>query len=143
MLIKGSCHCGNIAFALEWRGEPREIPARACACSFCTRHGNVWTAHPGSSLTVEVRDPTLVSRYAFGTGTATFHVCARCGVVPVATSEIDGKLYAVANVNTFQDVDATLLRRGTADFDGEATDDRLARRKRNWIGDVQFRSPTI
>jgi hypothetical protein len=85
-----------------------------------------------------VKEPALVSRYAFGTRTAEFHVCSRCGVVPVVTSEIEGRLYAVVNVNTFDGVDAALLRRSPANFDGEGTDSRLARRARNWIGDVQF-----
>src|SRR5262249_9564686 len=41
MLISGRCHCGNISFALDWRPETSEIPARACTCSFCVKHGGV------------------------------------------------------------------------------------------------------
>lgn len=136
MSIRGRCHCGNLSFELEWRGDPAEIPARACGCSFCVRHGNVWTSHPGSRLTVAVADAAPVSRYAFGTGTATFHLCGRCGVVPVVTSEIEGRVYAVVNVNTFEGVEASRLRRASADFEGEETGARLARRKRNWIAEV-------
>jgi hypothetical protein len=51
---------------------------------------------------------------------------------------IDGRLYAVVSVNAFEGVDPVLLRRSPASFDGEGTDDRLARRKRNWIADVRF-----
>ena len=138
MLIKGRCHCGNVAFDLDWAGEAREIPARACGCSFCIKHGGVWTSSPQATLAVSIADPALVSRYAFGTRTAEFHVCVRCGVVPVVTSEIAGRLYAVVNVNTFDGVDAALLRRSPANFDGEGTDSRLERRARNWIGRVQF-----
>jgi hypothetical protein len=138
MLIRGRCHCGNIAFALDWRPEPAEIPARACTCSFCTRHGGVWTSCPGGSLEVRLRDPALVSRYAFGTGTARFHVCRDCGVVPVVTSEIEGCCYAVVNVNAFEDVAPSLLRRAPASFDGEDEAQRLARRQRRWIGAVRF-----
>ena len=65
-------------------------------------------------------------------------MCSRCGVVPVVTSEIAGRLYAVVNVNTFDGVDAAMLRRSPANFDGEGTDSRLERRARNWIGRVQF-----
>jgi hypothetical protein len=136
MSIRGRCHCGNLSFELDWRGDPAEIPARACGCSFCLRHGNVWTSHPGSRLTVAVGDAALLSRYAFGTGTATFHLCGRCGVVPVVTSEIEGRVYAVVNVNTFEGVEASRLRRASADFEGEETGARLARRKRNWIAEV-------
>jgi hypothetical protein len=138
MLIHGKCHCGNIAFQLDWRGEASDIPARACGCSFCTKHGGVWTSHPGSALIVAVGDPALVSEYAFGTRSATFHVCARCGTVPLVTSEIDGHVYAVVNVNVLEDVDPARLRRGPVSFEGEDTASRLARRKRNWIADVRF-----
>ena len=136
MVINGGCHCGNIALELEWPGDPHAIPARACGCSFCVKHGGVWTSNPRARLTVAIRDPSLVSRYAFGSRTATFHVCARCGVVPVVTSAIADRLYAVVNVNALENVDPSWLSRATADFDGEALEARLARRQRNWIGDV-------
>ena len=138
MLIHGKCHCGNISFSLRWEPDPLEIPARACDCSFCSKHGGVWTSHPGGHLKVSVRDPALASTYAFGTRTADFHVCARCGVVPVVTSRIDGRTYAVVSVKAFENVDPALLRAGIASFDGEVTGDRLARRARNWIGQVEF-----
>lgn len=140
MLILGSCHCGNIAFALDWTPEPTEIPARACGCSFCVKHGGVWTSCPTGSLRVTVRDPSRVFDYAFGTKTAAFHICTGCGVVPVVTSRIDGRLYAVASVNAFNDVDPSLLRRAPMNFEEESQGDRLARRKRNWIADVEFAS---
>jgi hypothetical protein len=136
MLIKGKCHCGNIAFSLAWEPDPAEIPARACSCSFCLKHGGVWTSNPGGILEVVVKDPRLVSKYAFGTKTAEFHTCVRCGVVPVVTSRIEGRLYAVVSVNAFEGVDPSLLRRAPASFDGEGNDTRLARRKRNWIANV-------
>ena len=138
MLIHGRCHCGNIAFVLGWEPDPAEIPARACGCSFCVRHGGVWTSHPAGTLKVTVKDPARVSRYAFGSRTAEFHVCARCGVVPVATSLIDGRLYAVVNVNAFEDVDPSLLRHAAAHLDDETKEERLARRQRRWIADVEF-----
>jgi len=138
MRILGSCHCGNIAFTLDWLPEPSEIPARACTCSFCTRHGAVWTACPAGALRIRQRNRDQVSTYEFGTRTAQFHVCASCGVVPVATSLIDGSLYAVVNVNTFENLAPDMLRRAPVTFDNEAEPDRLARRQRNWIAEVAF-----
>jgi hypothetical protein len=138
MLIHGKCHCGNISFSLTWEPDPAEIPARACGCSFCVKHGGVWTSNPVGALQVALADPSLVSRYAFGTRTAEFHTCTRCGVVPVVTSRIDGRLYAVVSVNAFEGVDPARLRRSPASFDGEGTDSRLARRKRNWIANVEY-----
>ena len=139
MLIRGKCHCGNIAFSLTWEPDPVQIPARACGCSFCTKHGGVWTSNPKGALEVVLRDSSLVSRYAFGTRTAQFHICSRCGIVPVVTSTIDGHMYAVVSVNALEGVEQRLLSRAPVDFEGEGTGDRLARRKRNWIADVSFR----
>lgn len=139
LLIDGSCHCGNISFTLDWQSMPTEIPARACGCSFCVKHGGVWTSNPKGALKIKVQDPQRVSRYMFGTRTAEFHVCSNCGIVPVVTSEITGHIYAVVNVNTFNGVDSALLSRSPlGSFDGEGTDTRLARRARNWISKVEF-----
>lgn len=138
LLIHGKCHCGNIYFSLTWEPDPAEIPARACTCSFCIKHGGVWTSNPGGVLKISVKDSSLVSTYAFGTRTAEFKVCARCGVVPVVTSQIDSHLYAVVSVNAFDEIHQSLLRRASASFDGEGKDSRLARRKRNWIANVEY-----
>lgn len=138
MLINGRCHCGNIAYSLNWAPSPTEIPARACGCSFCLKHGGVWTSCPTGSLTVLVKDRAKVSPYTFGTGTASFHVCARCGVVPVVTSRIGGRLYAVVNVHTMEGVDPALLRHAPVSFDTEDEATRLARRARGWIASVEF-----
>jgi len=138
MLIHGRCHCGNISFELAWTPDPIEIPARACSCTFCSRHGGVWTSNPAATLRIAIGDQSLTTRYAFGTRTAEFLVCARCGVVPVVTSLIDGRVYAVVNVNSFENVDPSMLRRAPASFDGEDATSRLARRARVWIGDVHY-----
>lgn len=138
MLIQGGCHCGNISFELDWAPDPAEIPARACGCSFCVKHGGVWTSNPDSALRVTLQDSALDPGYFFGTRTGRFHVCARCGVVPLVTCTLDGRTHAVVNVNTFHDVARSLLRPVAASFEGEDIEARLARRKRNWIGDVSF-----
>jgi hypothetical protein len=57
--------------------------------------------------------------------------------VPFVTSEIEGREYAVVNVNMFEGVDPSMLRKAGADFEGENVESRLARRKRNWIPDVR------
>jgi len=138
MLIRGKCHCGNISFSLLWEPDPAQITGRACNCSFCSKHGGVWTSNPRGALRIVVSDPTLVSKYAFGTRAASFHTCLRCGVVPVVTSRIDGQLYGVVSVNAFEGVDRSLIRRESTDFHGEETADRLARWKRNWIANVEY-----
>jgi hypothetical protein len=138
VLIAGGCHCGNIRFGLTWLPEPAQIPARACGCTFCRKHGGVWTSCPGGALAVTLRDPTLVHAYSFGTRTADFHTCRACGVVPFVTSRIGGRLYAVVSVNAFEGVDPALLVHAPADFEGESEAQRLERRTRYWIGDVRI-----
>jgi hypothetical protein len=138
MLIDGKCHCGNIAFVLDWPGVLAEVVARECGCSFCVKHGGVWTSNRDAKLSVSLQLAGLVSKYAFGTETATFYVCTRCGAVPIVTSEIADHLYAIVNVNTFENFDSLRLRRQPVSFDGEETQSRLARRQRNWIADVRI-----
>ena len=138
MQINGSCHCANIRFTLHWQPDPIEIPARACGCSFCVKHGGVWTSCPTGRLRVTVSRPQRVVHYEFGTKTAQFHVCMDCGITPVVTSRIGGRLYAVVSVNAFDNVDVASLRRTPASFDGEGEADRLTRRQRNWISTVEF-----
>ena len=136
--VDGKCHCGNIAFELVWPDDASAILACACDCSFCTKHAGVWTLNPKAKLRISVQSDADVSRYEFATKTARFHVCRRCGVVPVVTCELDGRTYAAVNVNTFVGVDAATLHRAPASFEGEDLGTRLARRTRNWIADVQF-----
>ena len=139
MLIAGGCHCENIRFVLAWEPDPVEIVARACTCGFCVKHGNVWTSKPDARLELEIRNPTFVAQYEFGTKTAQFHICTQCGVVPAVTCSIGGKLYAVVNVNTFDDALSAPVRRVPATLDNESTSDRLDRRRRNWIGHVTLK----
>ena len=138
MRINGSCHCRNITFALDWQPDSETIPARVCSCSYCRKRGGVWTACPEGSLRVAIANPAEVSPYRFDSETADFHVCTRCGDVPVVTSRIEGRLFAVVSVNAFDDFDRSRLARAASNVEGENEDARLARRERNWIGDVMF-----
>lgn len=130
--IHGSCHCGNISFTFDWPDSGGFIPVRACGCTFCQKHQGVWTSHPEGLVKLSVDDPSRVQRYRFGTETADFHICSECGVAPVVTCEIDESHYAVVNVHCFDNVDRAELEESATDFEGETTEDRLARRKRNW-----------
>jgi hypothetical protein len=58
--------------------------------------------------------------------------------VPIVTSEIANRVYAVVNVNTFENLDPSRLRKGIANFGGEDVESRLARRRANWIADVRI-----
>ncbi len=134
--IEGGCHCGNIRFTFELPDAGGAIPVRSCGCSFCAKHGGAYTSHPGAAIDVRITDPPEAMRYRFGTETADFHICRKCGVVPVVTSLIDGNLFAVISVNAFEGVDPADFDRSEVNFDGETVADRLARRRRNWIPNV-------
>ena len=142
MLITGRCHCGNLAFELDWAPDPHEIHARTCTCSFCRSHGATWTSHPRARLRVAVRDSARVNIYRFGSGTADFHVCTDCGVVPLVSCVLDDTRYAVVNVNVFDDAARALVRPAPASFESEELTGRLERRKRTWIRDVEYTTPT-
>ncbi len=137
MNLVGGCHCGNLSVALDWPDDA-VVPVRCCGCSFCRRHAGSWTSHPRASLTVRVRSRADLSRYRFGTETADFLICARCGLVPAAVSRIDGRDYAVVNVRTLELDPAQRAPPQSTDFDGEDIAQRLKRRQRNWIGDVRI-----
>jgi hypothetical protein len=137
-LIAGGCHCGNLRLELQWPAGAEEMPARACGCSFCTKHGGVWTSHPAARLVLRIADPAEATRYRFGTGTADFHICRACGAVPAVTCALEGRTYAVVNVNCLEGIDPANLDRVATDFEGEATADRLARRRARWIAEVAF-----
>jgi hypothetical protein len=136
MKIKGACHCGNISFVLDWPETAVPIGVRACSCSFCTKHGGVYTSHPESRLEARLADPSQVSKYRFATRTADFFLCLRCGALPFITSLIDDHLYAVVNVNTFVDFDRSQLETSRTDFAGETVESRLQRRSQSWIPEV-------
>jgi hypothetical protein len=61
VLIQGRCHCGNVTFTLAWEPDPSEIPARACGCTFCVKHGGVWTSNPRGSLRVTLNERGTVT----------------------------------------------------------------------------------
>ena len=82
--------------------------------------------------------PRSWNRYRFGHKTADFCVCRDCGVTPFVLSDIDGHTYAVVSVHALEDIDLAEMSRKPADFDGEGESDRLGRRSRSWISNVNY-----
>ena len=70
----GGCHCGNIRFWFDWPAQAENIPVRACGCSFCTKHGAVWTSHPEGQFQLQITDAFQAKRYQFGQKTADMHL---------------------------------------------------------------------
>ena len=71
------------------------------------------------------RPQAQAALYRFGTKTADFHLCQSCGVIPVVTCMLEGRQYAVLNVNAFDDIDPAIFDQSPTDFEGETVDTRL------------------
>lgn len=144
LLIEGGCHCRKLRYKLGWPVSPSgdeevKIPARRCSCSFCTRIDGVWTSHPEATLAISEAGDLPPTKYRFATGTADFLFCSQCGITPVVVCEIEGRKFAVVNVNTFdEDSGGFTLDYGDTNFDGESLDDRQGRRKARWIGRIAW-----
>ncbi len=136
--IKGSCHCKNIQYYLHWPKDVTAIATRACGCSFCKKHAGAWTSNTDAVLRASISVPKEVTQYHFGTRTAVFYVCKTCGAVPFVTSMIESRLHAVINTNTFDNCGEFEFITSATDFDGEDTQERIARRQRNWINQVEI-----
>jgi hypothetical protein len=139
--IHASCHCGNIRVTFDRPQSIAAITARACGCAMCRKHGAAWTSHPDGRFHLHIADDKRVACYRFGTKTADFHLCLTCGAIPIVTCTIEGTRYAVFNVNTFDDVNRSQLVEAAADFEGETTQDRLGRRRRNWTPEADSSLP--
>jgi len=129
--IHGRCHCGNLSYVLDW--PLTDAPTlRACGCDYCSRHGALWTSHPTAAVTLTIAEPEQVLPYRFGTASADFLVCRRCGILTLTRCALDAGLRTVVNANTFENLALEDCARVATDFDGEDRAQRLARRQRNW-----------
>jgi hypothetical protein len=136
----GGCHCGNIHVRLRLSQAPADTPLRACACSFCRAHQTRTVADPDGMFEVAANDWLLVERYRFGSRTADYLVCRRCGVYVGAVCETETGLRAVVNVNCLADRARFTQAPSAPDYDGETTTARLARRAANWMPAAMRRS---
>lgn len=132
----GRCHCGTVAYVLETNASVMDA-LRRCKCEFCTKAGPLWASDPAGKLAIRVQQAKSIRRYRFGSETADFLFCSRCGTLVGASCLIDGKDYAIINARTLC-TDEDLVASSTHDFEKEYVDDRLERRRQNWIGNVIF-----
>jgi len=129
---RGGCHCGNLRLTLRLSQAPEDVRLRACGCSFCRAHNTRTVSDPRGAVDISADDWALVELYRFGTGTAEFMICKRCGVYIGAVGETAAGMRAVINTNCLDDRAALTAQPHPTDHEGEATEDRLARRAANW-----------
>lgn len=139
MQHRGGCHCGNLRLALFLSESPEKVRLRSCGCTFCRAHGTRTTSDPKGSVEVWADDWSLVEPYRFGTGTAEFLICRRCGVYIGAFCETGEGACAVINTNALEDRARFAGEPTRYDHEGETRDARLARRAANWTPAVIHR----
>jgi hypothetical protein len=128
---RGSCHCGNLRWALHSALSLAQLPVRTCGCGFCRKHGLLTTSDPQGEMEFIVTNPTAVLRYRFDTGTADFLSCGRCGVYVGAQMEEAGRYYAIANLRTLEGEGEVGMVQ-PMDYSRESVGERLTRRASRW-----------
>jgi hypothetical protein len=130
---QGGCHCGNLRVQVRLTRPPAEMPIRSCACSFCRSHGTRTVSDPMGQADLRASDWSLVERYRFGSRTADYLLCRRCGVYVGAICETPAGCRAVINTRCLEDRAAFVGEAMHPDYDGEAVEARLARRAASWM----------
>lgn len=112
MPVRGSCHCGKIAYRLE--EEPTE--AMECNCSICRRKGYLLSFFSPSAFTLETsRDDITV--YTFGKQVIRHQFCKTCGCAPFGEGTDDkGNTMVAINLRCAEGVDLTKIK--ITHFDG-------------------------
>jgi hypothetical protein len=130
---QGGCHCGNLRIRVRLTKPPAETLLRSCACSFCRSHGTRTISDPNGEAELWASDWSLVERYRFGSCTADYLLCRRCGVYVGAVCQTSAGLRSVINTLCLSNRAAFAQEAVQPDYDGEAVEARLARRETNWM----------
>ena len=83
--IKGSCHCGAVAFEVQFDGE---FETSKCNCSICTKTRFWKTLVPAEAFLILKGEDSLQS-YRFGSGYIEHRTCRTCGVKVFGTVPMD------------------------------------------------------
>jgi len=112
MTLKGSCHCGKVAFRLD--DEPAE--AMECNCSICRRKGYLLAFTSPDRFHLETPREELTV-YTFGKRTVRHQFCRHCGCAPFGEGTgPDGKPVVAVNLRCVDDIDLSKLN--ITHFDG-------------------------
>lgn len=137
-VFTGGCHCGAVNYRYILPVAVDEIPVRACACSFCTKHTARYTSHPQGQLLIELTAEGTLTGYRFGTETGEAQFCKQCGVYLFMLCEVDTRLCAALNVNSFDNFNLEGRDVPVLQLSGDTIAERLNRRRKFWIQDVQI-----
>ena len=128
----GRCHCGALELTFTSDKPAHELPLRACACSFCRRHGMRSVADPQGRVVFKANDPAALHKYRFGLQTASFLICRNCGTYIGSVYSGPAGDTAVVNVNCFDDQRPFTRAAESVDYAAETAEQRRQRRQRVW-----------
>lgn len=102
MSIRGSCHCGKIAYSLD---EAMPTKAMECNCSICRRKGALHHFTTPDKFKLEGSRADL-SVYTFNSHNIQHQFCKTCGCAPFAEGKTpDGKLMTEINLRCVEGLD--------------------------------------
>jgi hypothetical protein len=106
MNYAGSCHCGDIAFAVE-----AEIDSLLeCNCSICSRKGSLLFFVPRGKLDLKTPEDAM-STYRFNTRKIGHKFCPTCGCSPFGFGvDPDGNEVVAVNARCLEEVDLAQFR---------------------------------
>ena len=130
--VTGACHCGALGYVYRTLIPPRDWTIRACQCGFCRAHGVLTTSDPSGSLEFFEYTAGALTRYRFGQRTADFLLCRHCGVYLGAVINTAQGRFGIININALKNRSTELKNAAAADYEGESSDQRIARRAQRW-----------
>ena len=111
MAIRGSCHCGKVAYRLD--EDPTD--AMECNCSICRRKAYVLAFAAPDRFTLETPREAITA-YTFGSHNIRHQFCSTCGCAPFGEGQgPDGPMVAI-NLRCADDFDLTSVK--ITSFDG-------------------------
>lgn len=101
MTLRGSCHCGRVAFEVD--GVPDS--AMSCNCSLCHRRGSLLWFAPRASLRL-LTPEEQASTYTFNQHVIKHRFCAVCGIHPYGEGvDRQGNRMAAVNLRCLEAFD--------------------------------------
>lgn len=112
MTIRGSCHCGAVAYTLD--DDPKQ--GMTCNCSICRRRAHVLAFTAPDRFHLETPRDALAT-YMFNKHVIQHHFCKVCGCAPFGEGTgPDGKKMIAVNLNCAEDFDLSTIE--LTRFDG-------------------------
>jgi hypothetical protein len=104
MTMRGSCHCGAIAYTLD----ERPVEAMECNCSHCRRKGYLLAFVAPDSFHLEASGDAIAT-YTFNKHVIQHHFCKTCGCAPFGRGAGPGGPMIAVNLRCAEDLDLDML----------------------------------